>query len=288
VTFTEAVARVNAIRTVETEVINPVCHYRLFDHGHRTERAIVLLHGFTNCPQMYEQLAGELHAGGTTVVVPRLPQHGLADRMTRELTHLSAAELTATAVDAVEIATGLGDHVTVAGLSLGGILSGWLAQFGPEVDRSVVIAPLFCAPVVPEWFSDLAGFVADRMPNVFIWWNPKLKEAIPGPQHAYPRFPTHAYGEMLRLGYEVKRAARRDPPRCPDIRVVLNLNDPAVNNVATHRLIKAWRSHGAAVGTYEFPKAEGLLHDLISPDQTYQRTAEVYPILIDQITSDLP
>jgi alpha-beta hydrolase superfamily lysophospholipase len=278
---------VRALQAAETG-INPVCAYRRFDHGRRTEWAVVLLHGFTNCPQMYEQLAKQLFDLGLNVLVPRLPHHGLADRLTTELTKLEAAEMEATAEQALEIATGLGDRVVVAGLSLGAVLAAWLAQFKSEVDRAVIIAPLFGAPKVPEWFSDLAGFIAGLIPNFWMWWDFKAKAAIEGPRHAYPRFPTHAYAEMLKLGHEIKREARRSAPRARDIRVVLNLNDPAVNNRATYRLIRAWRSHGANVRVYEFPRSQGLAHDLVSPDQTYARTAEVYPVLIDWIVKDVP
>jgi carboxylesterase len=235
---------------------------------------------------MYDQLAAELHRQGASIVIPRLPRHGLADRLTTELTELSADEMTETAVAAVAIAKGLGDHVTVAGLSLGGVLAGWVAQFG-DADRTVLVAPIFCAPKVPEWLSDLAGFAADHLPNQWLWWDPRAKEAIEGPTHAYPRFPTHAYGEMLRLGYQVKKAARRQPPRCGDIRAVLNNADPAVNNDATRRLLESWRRQGATVATYTFPKERGFAHDIVSPEQTYQRTAEAYPVLIDQITGDV-
>jgi len=286
-THAEALARVRAIRAAERD-LNPVCSYGLLDHGRQAEDAIVLLHGFTNCPAMYRQLAAELHATGANLVVPRLPRHGLADRLTAELTHLTAAEMEQTASEAVEIATGLGKRVIVAGLSLGAVLAGWLAQFHQEVDRAVIVAPLFGAPVMPEWTSDLAGFVADRIPNLWLWWDPKTRGAIKGPKHAYPRFPTHAYGEVLRLGYEVKNAARASAPRCQDIRVLMNQNDPAVNNLATKRLIAAWQAHGANPSTYEFPKESGLLHDLVSPDQEYARTAEVYPVLTRWITADLP
>ena len=248
----------------------------------------MLIHGFTNCPAMYRELAAQLHDAGANVVVPRLPRHGLADRLTDELTHLSSKEMTATVAEAAGQAGQLGRHVTVAGISLGGVLTGWLAQFQAGVDRAVLVSPLFCAPAAPEWVSDAAGFVADRMPNLWLWWDPKLKERIQGPKHAYPRFPTHAYGEVLRLGYDVKRAARKQAPRCGDIRVVTNLNDPAVNNAATRRLVEAWRRTGANVATYEFPREQGLLHDLVSPDQAYQRTAEVYPVLTRWITAELP
>ena len=286
-THAEAVARVREIQAAE-QGLNPVCGYGLLDQGRRTERAIVLIHGFTSCPKMYDQLAAELAKTGANVLIPRLPQHGLADRMTRELSHLSAADMAATASEALEIAAGLGEKVTVAGISLGGILAGWLAQFRPGVDRAVVIAPLFGIPIVPEWFSDLLGFVADHVPNVFIWWDWKAKAAATGPPYAYPRFPTHAYGEMLRLGHEVKSAARREAPRAPDLRVVVNRADPAVNNVATFRVAEAWRRHGAAVKTYEFPRELGLGHDIISPEQPYARTAEIYPVLIRWITADVP
>jgi carboxylesterase len=237
---------------------------------------------------MYSELAQQLFDLGLNVVIPRLPRHGFEDRMTTEMTKLDAAEMSATCERALETATGLGDRVVVAGLSLGAALAAWLAQFRSEVDRSVVIAPPFGAPVVPEWFSDLAGFIAGVMPNLWVWWDFKAKAAIAGPKHAYPRFPTRAYAEMLKVGYEVKRAARQAAPKAREIRVVLNLNDPAVNNRATQRVIRNWRAHGANVRVYEFPRSQGLLHDLISPDQTYARTAEVYPVLIDWITKDVP
>jgi carboxylesterase len=278
---------VRELQLAETR-INPVCAYQRRDHGRRTEWAVVLLHGFTNCPRMYEQLATELFDLGLNVLVPRLPHHGLADRLTTELTQLTAEEMEAAGEQALEIASGLGDRVVVAGLSLGAVLAAWLAQFRSEVDRAVIIAPIFCAPKVPEWFSDLAGFIAGLIPNLWIWWDFRAKAAIQGPKHAYPRFPTRAYAEMLKLGYEVKREARRAAPRGRDIRVVLNQNDPAVNNRATYRLVRAWRAQGANVRVYEFPRTQALAHDLVSPDQTYARTAEVYPVLIDWIVKDVP
>jgi pimeloyl-ACP methyl ester carboxylesterase len=288
VTHSEAVARVRVIQAAE-QGLNPVCGYGLLDHGSAAERAIVLIHGFTSCPKMYEQLGAQLFATGANVLIPRLPLHGLADRMTDELRHLSAAEVAATVSEALEIAAGLGEKATVAGLSLGGILAAWLAQFRPGVDRAVVISPLFSIPVVPEWFSDLLGFVADTVPNFYVWWDWKAKANPPGPPYGYPRFPSHAYGEMLKLAHEVKSTARREPPRSPsDLRVVVNLADPAVNNVSTFRVAEAWRRHGASVSTHEFPRELGLGHDIVSPEQPYAHTDLTHPVLLDWIASEVP
>ena len=287
-THREAVARAREIKAAE-QGLNPVCGYGLLDHGRRTETAIVLIHGFTSCPKMYEPLAAELHQAGANIVIPRLPRHGLADRMTDELRHLSAAEMSAAVSEALEIGAGMGEKVTVAGISLGGILAAWLAQFRPGVDRAVVISPLFSIPVVPEWFSDLLGFIADSVPNFYLWWDWKGKANPPGPPYGYPRFPSHGYGEMLKLAHDVKSAARREPPRSPgDIRMVVNLADPAVNNVSTFRVADAWRRHRASVKTYEFPRELGLGHDIISPEQPYARTEVTYPVLIDWIASEVP
>jgi len=73
-----------------------------------------------------------------------------------------------------------------------------------------------------------------------------------------------------------------------DIRVVVNLADPAVNNVSTFRVGDAWRRHGAHVRTYEFSRELGLGHDIISPEQPYARTDVTYPVLIDWIVSEVP
>ena len=286
-TYAEGVARVRGFTAAERG-LNPVCSYGLIENGRRAERAIVLLHGFTSCPKMYEPLAAELARAGANVVIPRLPHHGLANRMTPELKELSADEMAAVAFEAVEIAAALGEKVTVAGISLGGVLTAWLAQFCEGIDRAVVIAPLFSIPVVPEWFSDLLGLVADRVPNFYLWWDQKAKADPPGPPYGYPRFPSHGYGEMLKLAHEVKIAARREPAKTGDIRVVVNAADPAVNNEATFRVGVAWRQHGATVRTYEFARRLELGHDIISPDQPYARTELTYPVLIDWIVADVP
>jgi pimeloyl-ACP methyl ester carboxylesterase len=287
VTYSEAIARVREIKAAERGV-NPVCSYGLLEQGRPAARAIVLIHGFTSCPRMYEPLAAELAESGANIVIPLLPHHGLADRMTPELKEMSAEEMAAVASEAVEIAAGLGEKVTVAGISLGGVLAAWLAQFRDGVDRAVVISPLFSIPVVPDWFSDLLGLVADRVPNFYLWWDWKAKADPPGPPYGYPRFPSHGYGEMLKLAHDVNRSARREAPRTGDIRLVVNAADPAVNNDATFRVGVAWRQHGATVRSYEFPRGLELGHDIVSPEQPYARTEVTYPVLKDWIVSDVP
>lgn len=269
------------------EAVNSVCEARLLTHGEKTERVVILLHGFTNCPQMWVKFGEELFATGSNVLIPRLPRHGLADRLTRSLAHLTGDELRTCVEDAAQEASELGRKVTVAGLSLGAVLAAHLAIKSDLVDRSVMIAPLFAAPGMPIPVSDALGFAAEHLlPNLFIWWDREKKADIVGPPYAYPRFATRGYAAMLQLGDQVRRAAKDRPPKVRDLRVVINAADPAVNNQATEDLVRTWRGHGSEVQVHVFPKEMGLLHDLIDPTQLQQRTDVVYPVLRDWMTRD--
>ena len=283
--YDEAVARVAEIQAAEVG-INPLCTYCLMDHGRRTAWAIVLQHGFTSCPQNFNKLGHQLFEMGHNVLLPRLPRHGFADRLTDSMAELNGPELLATAEESLDIATGLGEKVVYAGLSLGGVLAAHLATNRADLDRAVMIAPFFAAPGLPESATGLTGLAAQKLPNRFVWWDDMTKEAIPGPRYAYPRFPTRGYGAMLQLGADVKKAARKAKPKAGELRVVLNAADPGVNNAGAHHLVDSWRKHGETVEVFEFAKELGLIHDIVSPEQVAQRTDLVYPVLIDWITKD--
>ena len=108
--------------------ISTACRSILLTHGQRTEKAVVLFHGYTNCPQQFRELGQILYEQGYNVLIPRLPRHGLADRKVENLSPLTAEELRECADMSVDIACGLGRKVYVAGLSAGGTLSAWVAQ----------------------------------------------------------------------------------------------------------------------------------------------------------------
>lgn len=120
------------------------------------------------------------------------------------------------------------------------------------------------------------------MPNSFRWWDETL-QAKRGPAHCYPRYSTRALAEILRLGFAIQAAARREPPAARSILVVTNASDIAVNPEFTARVVKAWREHYANLASYEFEAALGLPHDVIDPDQPDQQTEVVYPQLVDLI-----
>lgn len=269
--------------TTRREKPLPECEPIIMVHPDKTARAIVLLHGFTNCPAQYRLLAEQLFDRGYNVLVPRFPHHGLPNRTAPELGRMTAEGLIATAAEAVDLARGLGNHVTVLGLSMGGVVAGWLAQNRADVDLAVLVAPAFTFKAFPNTLTPLLARLFGNLPVFYRWWDPILKADAPGPAHTYHGFPSSAFAEMLRLGVIVRRQAARQRPRAGRIDVVVNPCDESIDNRGALALAAQWRAHGGNVREHAFPQEYGLIHDLIDPTQPAQQVNLVYPILIEWI-----
>ena len=123
--------------------MNPVCQLKLITHDRKVERAIILVHGYTNCPQQFNTLGQQFYDLGYNVLIAPLPHHGLADRMIEEHGLLTAEELAAYADETVDLAQGLGDQVVMMGISAGGVTTAWAAQHRSDIDLAVIISPAF-------------------------------------------------------------------------------------------------------------------------------------------------
>jgi len=283
--YNQAMERVDSIRAAEGASFNPACRLQWMDHGGRTDRAILFVHGYTSCPEQFRQLGEVFFEQGYNVLIAPLPHHGLADRMTTEQERLDAKELAVYTDQMVDIAQGLGERVTIAGLSGGGVIAAWAAQRRGDLDQAVIISPGFGFYEVPTLLTIPAMNFFRIWPNYYEWWEPDKKEASL-PAYAYPRYASHALAEILALGSAVKVSACREAPAAGSILVVTNANDTTVNNELTAQVVQCWQDHGAPdLRTYEFSAGLKLNHDMISPDQEGQRIDIVYPVLLDLITN---
>jgi carboxylesterase len=104
---------------------------------------VLLLHGFTGNPQSLRPLAEAVAAAGYSVDLPLLPGHGtsLDDMLPTRWDDWSQAAETAFQGLAARC-----DKVAVAGLSMGGALTCWLAERHPEIAGIAVVNPLIEAP----------------------------------------------------------------------------------------------------------------------------------------------
>lgn len=273
----QARARLDAILAQERADARIAHRTRWWVGDDVTPTAVVLLHGLTNSPPQYDALAPLLHARGHAVIVPRFPLHGYRDRMTDALAALRAADLEATALEAVAIGALCGERVVVAGISIGATLAGWLAA-RVRIDTGIAFAPFCGLHELYGGLNDALGAVLRTLPNAFGWWDPRVKEKQP-PSHGYPRFSTRALGESLLLSTDIDRAAHAAHGRRAVL--VLNANDPVINNAHAHRRFSALRGYGV---DYERVVLEGLpkMHDVVEP-LPQAHTELVYPALIDLI-----
>jgi len=261
--YDEAMRRVTALLN-EPEEINPVCASKVFDHGTRTLRSVVLLHGYTNCPAQFRTIAAAYFNAGCNVVSLRLPGHGYRDRLTRAMTDLYPADLTESADLAVDIAAGLGERVTVVGLSAGGTLTAWLAAQRDDVAEAILIAPLMVPKLLPSATVAPVSRAARYLPDVYIWWDQKLRGALMSPPYAYPRFSIRSLGAFMAIGRYAQSHLTRTIP-LERLVVVTTDEDIAVSKAAVYAIAEYLRPVTDQVVDINFPSSDGYSHDLIDP-----------------------
>lgn len=284
--FEDAVLRVQSMQEQDNnDLALDVCITKLLHHGEQTEHVIVLLHGFTTCPEQFHQLGKQYFDAGYNVLIPRLPYHGLSHRLTDALLSLNAENLAGFGDRVVDIAHGLGKKVTVIGISGTGTLVCWLAQNRADVDFVFSIAPLFGLAFVPSAFTYIFERLALRLPNFFMWWDPRTKAENPySIFYAYPRYPSRALIEILRLGMVTRAQATKSAPRAQQIVMVINDAEPAVSNAEILKLIQKWKRHGSInLSEYHFEKDMKLPHDIITPGTPNLPIGDIHPRLIHTV-----
>lgn len=102
------------------------------------DRAIVLLHGYNDSPQVMRSVAAALHAAGWTVYAPLLPGHG---RSLRAFAASHADAWIGAGRGAVKDALVRHRYVAVGGLSMGGAIATITASEEPAVQAVVLFAP---------------------------------------------------------------------------------------------------------------------------------------------------
>ena len=281
--YRSAIDQVERRQAADDRVVAPGGRTVLLTHGVRTPRVDVLLHGFTDSPSQFTELADSLYQRGDNVYVPRLPHHAERSGDARALAGMTAVQLRQTADSAADVATALGDTVVVVGLSVGGTMAAWMGQHRPEVRRVVMIAPAFEAGRVPSRLEGLLINLTERLPNV-------TRRAAPDSARPdrNPGFATHALAEVLRLGKAVEKTADRAPPKAAEFAFMLNDLDRTVSMAGSLKVAKEWDAHGARVSVYAFPASLGLPHNVLDGREPGGQPALVLPEVIALTEGESP
>jgi esterase/lipase len=273
--YEDAASRVAARQAAESSVVVRGLGSILMTHGHRTPRAYVLLHGFTDVPLQFQTVGQHLFATGDNVYIPRLPHHGERVGPVRALGRVRALELAAFGDSAVEVARGLGDSVIVVGLSAGGAITGAIAQ-AREVRRAVLIAPAI-AP------GDMADEDAERTLLAIASRLPEYTRKSAPSDTANPEYvqgiSSRGLAEVLGLGRRVRDEANKHAPATKDIAFLLNERDVTVSEPASVDLAQRWHDHGATVTIYRFPSSAGLPHNVMETDARGGNVQIAFPVV---------
>ena len=281
--YADAIDRVARQQDADDRVVAAGGRSVLLTHGAQTARSVILLHGLTNSPKQYEHLAARLYAAGDNVYIPRLPHHAELNGTVASLATLSAEELRSYADAAVDVGVGLGHSVIVAGVSAGGTIGAWIAQYRADVHRVVMIAPVLEIGRLPSFLAVPLMNFALRVPNV--------SRAEP-PDRARPDrdlgVSSRAVAELLRFGAAVRRVATRIPPLASSMVFAMNANDHTVKTLPAVDLARCWSAHGARVVMYQFPLSLALPHDIAEEAREHANPIVVYPALEALIHDEPP
>jgi carboxylesterase len=175
---------------------------------------VLVLHGFTGCPQSMRGLAEAFAGAGFAVELPRLPGHGtsIEDMLETRWSDWSRhAETTY-----CDLASRC-DKVVVAGLSMGGTLTVWLAEHHPEIAGIVLVNPAIEPPA--ESFREMLRGILDSGSSVM----PAVGNDIADPDQtelAYDATPVPCLLSLCEADDEI--AAALGTIECP----VLLMNSP--------------------------------------------------------------
>ena len=212
---------------------------------------VLVLHGFTGCPQSMRGLAEACAAAGYAVELPRLPGHGTSvDDMetTRWDDWYTAAE------SAYESLRRRCDAVVVAGLSMGGTLATTLAA------RHDDVAGLVAINAAIEPIGAIRDQVRDSIAGGVTRW-PAIGNDVADPEQkelAYDEVPVAAMGSLV----EAVDALQPLLPqvRCP-VLVLWSPQDHVVTNDSSRllmervsgpsRLVRLERSYHVATLDYD-------------------------------------
>ena len=281
--FEQAKALFENLRRAESTLpLSPEGASRMLDHGKRTPRAFVLLHGLTNCPEQFLPLARILHAQGANVIIPRARYAGFADVLNSVQGNQSGQDLLDQAAVGLDIAAGLGDRVSLVGLSGSAVAGTWMAQHRDGVSEMVLIAPFFSLDSVPAPLIDAGAAVLSVIPNFYQWWDSEKKENLAGPKYAYPRFGTRCMASTIQLSRNVRENLTNLPLRAGKIRFLITATDAAANNPLTKKIAATLaQTNSVPVTIEEFPAELKIPHDMVDPSQPNANTEIAYKKILE-------
>ncbi|GIG03203.1 hypothetical protein Cci01nite_82960 [Catellatospora citrea] len=243
--------------------VQPSCRSLLRSHGLKRAKTVLMLHGYTACPDQVAELAQFFFDKGYNVYVPRAPRHGVIDKLAHA--DVTADELVTYANESLNIAAGLGEEVGVIGQSGGGVLATWLAEYrGDAVDRLMVLSPFY------QPASAHAPAFAVKPLTVLFGFG-LLPDHINGDGQSF-----HALTQYLRIVKNYPDKPQRSSLQA--VAVVTSVDDTSIDLPTAQDLPAALAADtGASFVKDIVPSGQGLTHDIVGPTKSGGAARRFYP-----------
>lgn len=289
--FEAAVADVANFDTKEATQVREECKSVVLQHGQKTANAIVIFHGYTNCPKQFAELGQRLYDKGYNVLIARAPGHGYSDRLTEALGAVTFEDFSAYISRSASIGAALGDKVTAVGLSAGGTFALWSALYEPQITNVVAISPVAYPRGFDPILRDAVIKYAALVPNEFKWWSDDQKNDLPGPPYAYRRYSTRSMGIVMHMASTVEQALRSGMHPTSRVTIIANYWDKALYDTKIADVSALFDKAGGPSDFFEFtdetsPKKD-LPHDLIDPYNIKDAKDFVYGKILEIIDESL-
>lgn len=283
-TFEEALEKISAIQQTEyqNEKINFVAKTIGLAHAEKTPKVILFYHGYTNCPKQFEELGKQIFNLGYNVYIPRLKYHGYRTKRSKEMKRLTVKDLSEYIGDSLQIAHALGDEVIVAGISGGATLC-LQAGLDHNLKKVIAIAPLIDPDLYPKKLRSFIIILIQLLPNMFIWWDKKLKTTLPSPHYTYSWFSTKAVGRFLQIASTIGNSLPSNSIKTKDFTFLLSEADKVAPPQRLKSFITKFEKSQCTVNKIVFLRSENIIHDMIDPNQEGQKVSVVYPRLIEAL-----
>ncbi|GLY29675.1 alpha/beta hydrolase [Kineosporia sp. NBRC 101731] len=238
------------------------CRSILRVHPEKTAKSVLMLHGYTSCPKDYVALAQLFYDRGYNVYVPREPHHGLTD--IDEASQVKTDELADYANDAMNVVAGLGTETGVIGMSGGGVLATWLAEYRTDTVTHLLALSPFYQPAA----SQAPSYVLRPLTVLYGF------RILPDRRVGDTNFTLSGLGQYLR----VKSNLRDDPvnARLRSVAVAVSAKDPYIDlDAATAIPADVAQANDLKAAVHEFPAEFDLGHNIVNPSALGSHATEV-------------
>jgi carboxylesterase len=192
------------------------------------ETGVLLFHGLTGSPAEMRPIGEFLNARGLTVMAPLLPGHGTR---VEDLNQVKWRDWTAAAEAALAELEGRCRKVFVAGLSMGGLVTLYLASRHPELSGIVTYA---AALDITDWRRHFAPIIKRVMKTISKqeehWADPRREDLL----WSYDVWPVGGAMQTFDLRNEVEASLPRI--HCPAL-ISYSMADPTVGPKAAQMIL---------------------------------------------------